>query len=151
MRKYIKYIERVVLAVFVCGLVHYGSTKHIGKVRVYDDYIRDNGSYLTNDYVYVAITKTLSIVPDSANVLVYAREISSTNAADWLQLTPVRTIGEHPCTYMLIDATNYNIAVMCDFVPPPIVHTNGVLTIKGFIIPGTDKIAFPRSQIKEIE
>lgn len=143
--------ERCLMIALVACATKWGGSKHIsGKVSVTDDYIADAGSYLTNDVAYVALQKKSQLLPDSIEILVYARELSSTNAADWFRLTPILTYADHPYAYPLPNATNYNVVVAANYAAPPSVHTNGVLLIKGFIIPGTDKVAFPNSRIKEV-
>ena len=144
--------ERVFILVFVGGLTQYGGSKHIsGKVSVMDDYITDGGSYITNNVVHVALKKKLDLLPDATEILVYARGLSSTNSADRFRLAPFLTFGDHPHDYALENATNYNVVVAANYASPPSVHTNGVLIIKGFLIPGTSKMAFPNSKVKEFK
>ena len=144
--------ERIFILCFAAALTKYGGSKHVsGKVSVVDDYLADGGSYITNSTVHVALEKRSYLLPDSTEILVYARELSSTNSADWFRLAPYLTLGEHPHDYTLENATNYNVVVAANYASPPSVHTNGVLLIKGFLIPGTSKMAFPNSRTKETE
>ena len=99
----------------------------------------------------MALEKKSNLLPDSTEILVYARELSSTNSADWFRLEPYLTFADHPYDYALENATNYSVIVAANYASPPSVHTNGVLLIKGFLIPGTSKMAFPNSRTKEIE
>ena len=117
-----------------------------GTVKVNDPYIRNDGSYLTNDVAHVAIAKRSQLLPDGTAILVYARQVDSTNATDWVRLSPHLTFAQHPYDYALPNATNYDVMVAADFVPAPPVHTNGVWQIKGFTIPGTGKAAFPNTR-----
>lgn len=143
--------ERFLMIALVACATKWGGSKHVsGKVSVADDYIADNGSYLTNDVAYIALQKKSALLPDSIEILVYARELASTNTADWFRLEPYLTYADHPYAYSLPNATNYYVIVAANYAAPPSVHTNGVLLIKGFIIPGTDKVAFPNSRIKEV-
>lgn len=143
---------RVFILVFVGGLTQYGGSKHIsGKVSVMDDYITDGGSYITNNVVHVALKKKANLLPDATEILVYARELSSTNSAGWFRLSPFLTFGDHPHDYELENATNYNVIVAANYASPPSVHTYGVLIIRGFMIPGTSKMAFPNSKVKEFK
>lgn len=144
--------ERFLMIFLVAAATKWGGSKHIsGKVSVNDDYIADNGSYISNNVVHVALRKKLELLPDATEILVYARELSSTNAADWFRLAPYLTFGDHPYDYELENATNYNVLVAANYASPPSVHTNGVLLIRGFLIPGTAKMAFPNTKRKEIE
>jgi len=121
----------LVALLFAAPAIYLGATKS-GTVTVSDDYIEDDGSYLTNDIVHVALAKKTSILPDDTEILVYARELSSTNSADWFQLTPELTFADHPYDYELVNATNYNVLVAANYTPAPTVHTNGVWVLKGF-------------------
>lgn len=144
--------ERCLMIALVACATKWGGSKHVsGKVSVADDYIADGGSYLTNDVAHVALVKKVSLLPDSVEILVYARELSSTNAADWFRLSPYLTLADHPYDYALPNATNYNVIVAANYASPPSVHTNGVLIIKGFLIPGTEKVSFPNTRIKEVK
>ena len=117
-----------------------------GMVMVSDPYISNSGSYLTNDVAHISIAKRSALLPDDTSILVYARQVDSTNVADWVRLSPHLTYADHPHDYALPNATNYDVMVAADFVPAPTVHTNGVWQIKGFTIPGTGKAAFPNTK-----
>ena len=144
--------ERFLMIFLVAAATKWGGSKHIsGKVSVMDDYITEGGSYITNNVVHVALKKKSNLLPDATEILVYARELSSTHSADWFRLSPFLTFGDHPHDYELENATNYNVVVAANYASPPSVHTNGVLIIKGFLIPGTSKMAFPNSKVKEFK
>lgn len=107
----------------------------------FDRLIADAGSYLTNDVVHVAATNAADYAAfdfSASPLLVYARPVGSTNSADWAELEPRRTFGEQPADWHLPNATNYNVLVVVDYVPPSPVHTNGVLEIRGFAVPSAD-------------
>lgn len=106
-----------------------------------DRLIADAGSYLTNDVVYVAATNAAAYAQfdfSASPLLVYARPVGSTNSADWVELEPRRTFGELPAGWHLPNATNYNVLVTVDYVPPSPVHTNGVYELRGFAVPSAD-------------
>ena len=135
-----------VLALVALAALYLGGGKS-GSVSVPDDYIADAGSYLTNDIAHVAIAKRLPLLPDSAEILVYARELSSTNAADWFRLSPHLAFSAHPYDYALPNATNYNVTVYANYIPPSPVHTNGVWEMRGFEVPGhPSTYAFPNTK-----
>ncbi len=137
---------------FAVPAIYLGATKPIsGTVTVTDDYIRDNGSYLTNNIVHVAVAKKTDLLPDDTEILVYARELSQSNATDWVRLEPYLTFADHPYDYTLVNATNYNVMVAASYTPAPTVHTNGVWLIRGFVIPDNGRYAFPNTQIKTKE
>lgn len=107
----------------------------------FDRLIADAGSYLTNDVVHVAATNAAAYASfdfSASTLLVYARPVGSTNSADWAELEPRRTFGEQPADWHLPNATNYNVLVAVDYVPPSPVHTNGVLELRGFVVPSAD-------------
>ena len=118
-----------------------------GSVMVSDPYIVNAGSYLTNDVAHVAIAKRTPLLPDSTEILVYARPTDSTSAADWVRLDPHLTFAQHPYDYSLANATNYDVVVAANFTPEPTIHTNGVWQARGFMIPGTGKAAFPNTKV----
>lgn len=107
----------------------------------FDRLIADAGSYLTNDVVHVAATNAAAYASfdfSASPLLVYARPVGSTNSADWAELEPRRTFGEQPADWHLPNATNYNVLVTVDYVPPSPVHTNGVYELRGFVVPSAD-------------
>ena len=120
-----------------------------GTITVSDPYIVNAGSYLTNDVAHVAIAKRTPLLPNDTEILVYARQVDSTNVTDWVRLSPHLTFADHPYDYSLPNATNYDVMVAADFTPAPTVHTNGVWQMKGFTIPGTGKSAFPNTRIRK--
>lgn len=132
---------RCALALLSAWSVLYGGSKGpSGRVTVSDPYIQDAGSWLSpsNNVAHVAIAKRSPLLPDDTAILVYARELTQTNAADWVRITPYLTFSDHPYDYQLPGiATNYNVLVAADFTPAPTIHTNGVWSITGFIIPGS--------------
>ena len=133
----------VALAILAAACTIYGRK---GVVTVSDPYVADAGSYLTNDVAHVSIAKRTPILPDDTEILVYARQVDSTNAADWARLEPHLTFADHPYDYALPNATNHDVMVAASYVPAPTVHTNGVWQMKGFTIPGTGKAAFPNTR-----
>ena len=140
-----------VVALAVAAIL-YGGGKG-GRVTVSDPYIQDAGSYLTNDIAHVAISKRSQMLPDDTEILVYARQLDQTNATDWVRLDPHLTLADHLLVegvyhhdYALPNATNHDVMVAANFTPAPTVHTNGVWQIKGFLIPGTGRAAFPNTK-----
>ena len=142
-----------VLAVFAFAAIIVGGTK-TGSVRVDDPYIVNAGSYITNDFIHVAVGKRYNYLPDSMDVLVFIREVAQTNAEDWVEVLPRHTFADSPFDIPLANATNYNAIIAANYVPEPTVHTNGVWQIKGFIVPGTTNatstgvFAFPNTKTK---
>lgn len=129
---------RYALTLLSVWAVAFGGSK-AGRVIVNDPYIQDDGSWLSpsNNVAHVAIAKRTSLLPDDTDILVYVREVGQTNVTDWVRLSPQLTFADHPYDYMLAGiATNYDVMVAASFVPGPSVHTNGVWSINGFLIPG---------------
>lgn len=139
----------MLLVMAIMGVI-YGGSK--ATVSINDPYITDNGSYVTNDYVHIAIAKRTAILPDSTEILVYYRPIASTNATDWMELSPRLTFTDFPYDYPLESATNYNFMVGASYTPEPTVHTNGVWQIKGFLMPGYGgRASFVNTRVRIIE
>ncbi len=140
----------LVMALFAVAAIIYGGSKSVvGRVTVSDPYVVVAGSFVTNDYIHVAIAKRTELIPDSTEILVYYRQLDSTNAEDWVEFTPRLTIADFPHDFLLPDATNYNALVAANYVPAPTVHTNGVWLIKGFVIPDNGRFAFPNTRIRK--
>ena len=92
---------RVALSVLSVWAVAFGGSKG-GRVVVDDPYIKDDGSWLStsNNVAHVAIAKKSILMPNDTEILVYAREVAQTNAADWVRLTPHLTFADHPHDYL---------------------------------------------------
>lgn len=133
-----------ILAFLAFAAIIVGGTK-TGTVKVDDPYIRDAGSFVTNDYVHVAVAARLDFVTADTAILIWSRELAQTNAADWVQLPGPYVLGDFPADIAFPAATNYNFMVAANYVPPPSVHTNGVWSIKGFIIPAGEGFLSPPS------
>jgi len=93
-------------------------------------YLRDSGSYVTNDHVHVQFTRNV-IVPDSATFYLDGLDIQYTNQSDWAEHSFTAysaTFGEIqlPLNVPYANATNFNWIAYTDWVPPPVVHTNGI-------------------------
>jgi hypothetical protein len=128
-----KLARKPMLAVMAVAAILYGGTKGPRGTITFDELLVDQGSYLTNNLVHIAAAKTSQLLPDTAEMLVHARELGSIDPADWAELTPRRTVGDLPCDYTLADATNYNVTVTVDWQPESIVITNYLLTVPGLI------------------
>lgn len=146
----------VVFAMFAAVATIYAGGK-IVKRFTFDAYLVDAGSYATNSTVHVAATATSSILHDAnPYVMLYAREASSTNAADWAMLPPAIPLNNLPCDWMLDNATNYVYYVAVNYVPPvPDVEED--FHIHGFEMPDgvapylsndPTRYAFPSSKVK---
>lgn len=123
-----------VLALLAVGALIVGGTKP-GRVSVSDPYIRDAGSFVTNDYVHIAIEAKFDFIGADTEILIWSRDVALTNVEDWVQLPGPFVLGDFPADIPFPAATNYNFLVASNYIPAPTVHTNGVWNIKGFIIP----------------
>jgi len=148
--------NRAAATLFAAGLALYAASKHATGRFTFDSNLVDAGSYLTNDVAHVSIRKRTQMIPDDTEILVYARQVDLTNATDWVRLEPRLTLAQHLLVegvysweYALPNATNHDVMVAANFTPAPTVHTNGVWHMKGFIIPGTGKSAFPNTRIRK--
>jgi len=125
---------RYVFLAFVAGATLYGGSKNLGRVSYpYTDpshhYLFDDGSYVTNDYVHVAFTKS-ALLPNDADFLGYVRPASSTNDADWAMMLE-STIGSFssPSNIPYAGAISNSFQFFTTWTPGPAVHTNGVAVI----------------------
>lgn len=145
-------LGRVAAIVGIALAAQYGGSKgFVGRVNVSDPYIQDAGSYLTNDVCHVAIVRRSALLPDDTEILVYARELAQTNAADWVRLVPYLPLSAHPHDYALPNATNHNVLVAANYVPA-VAHTNGAWSIRGFVVPGSEsRYAFPLAGLEVSE
>lgn len=129
-----RYARRAFL-LFAVGSAFYAGAKHtVGQVTFpYTDpevrYLIDAGSYVTNDYVHVAFTRS-QLVPSSADLVGYARPCGSTNDADWVQMLST-TFGAFtsPSNVPYAGALTNDFQFFTTWTPGPVVHTNGVAVI----------------------
>lgn len=125
-------VQTLVLAVVVAGIFKYGMTK--GTVTFpYTDvetrYLYDAGSFVTNDYVHVAFTRSV-VVPDTADFLGYVRPCGSTNDEDWVQMLATTFAAFHsPSNIPFANAISNDFQFLTTYTPGPVVHTNGVAVI----------------------
>jgi len=128
-------VDALLVAPFVLCMIWTGATKSItGRVTYpYTDvemrYLFDAGSYVTNDYVHVAFTRS-AVVPDSADFLGYYRPAGSTNDAEWTEFLAT-TFGEFhsPSNVPFSGAITNDFQFFTTYTPGPVVHTNGVAIV----------------------
>ena len=128
-------LQAMFLAPYVFGMVYYGSTKgFVGRVTYpYTDvetrYLSDAGSYVTNDYVHVAFSKS-PVVPDSAEFFGYARPVGSTNDLDWVCMLETTFADFHsPSNVPYANAISNDFQFFTTYTPGPVMHTNGVAVV----------------------
>ena len=120
----------------VCSIVAQKPSPDTPTITV-DALLRDVGCYATNDVFHAAVTNAPSYAGvdfSDCDLMVYARERASTNAASWFELTPRKKFSQQPADYAIENATNFNYMVYLNYVPPSPVHTNGVFELYGFVI-----------------
>lgn len=149
---------RAAFLVFSSFAVMFAGAKHTGKItypRTDPEtwYLQDSGSYVTNDHVHVQFSRNI-IVPDSATFYLDGLDIQYTNQSDWADHSFTAyssTFGEMqlPLDVPYANATNFNWIAYTDWVPPPVVHTNGVAFVTWQIGVGkmTNNIATTRTGI----
>lgn len=138
-----KIVSACLLVPFVAGMILYGGSKHAaGSISFDTRYVMNDaahgGSYLSNDVCHVALQRTSAVVPLDSRVLVFATPLGG-EAANAVQLLPERTIQDHingGCDYALENATNYNVFVTADYVPPTPEITNKVLRASALVAKG---------------
>lgn len=120
----------------ICSIVAQKPSPGTPTITV-DALLRDVGCYATNNVFRVAVTNAPSYAGvdfSDCDLMVYARERASSDAASWFELTPRKKFSQQPADYAIENATNYNYMVYLDYVPPSPVHTNGVFELYGFVI-----------------
>ena len=126
-------VDALIVAPFVLCMIFTGSTKHGSVTYPYTDvemrYLIDAGSYVTNDYVHVAFTKS-PVVPDSADFLGFYRPQGSTNDLEWTQFVET-TFAEFrpPVDIPFPGAITNDFQFFTTYTPGPVVHTNGVAVV----------------------
>lgn len=128
-------LKACIVALFACGVAWHGMTKQTtGRVSFpYTDvetrYIFDAGSYVSNDCVHVAFTRSV-VVPDSADFLGYVRPCGSTNDSDWVQFLDTTFAAFHsPSNVPYAGAQTNDFQFFTTYTPGPVVHTNGVAVV----------------------
>lgn len=126
-------VDALIVAPFVLCMIFTGSTKHGSVTYPYTDvemrYLIDAGSYVTNDYVHVAFTKS-PVVPDSADFLGFCRPMDSTNDLDWVQFLETTFAAFHsPSNVPFAGAISNDFQFFTTYTPGPVVHTNGVAVV----------------------
>lgn len=120
----------------VCSIVAQKPSPDTPTITV-DALLRDVGCYATNNVFHAAVTNAPSYAGvdfSDCDLMVYARERASSDAASWFELTPRKKFSQQPADYAIENATNYNYMVYLNYVPPSPVHTNGVFELYGFVI-----------------
>lgn len=126
-------VDALIVAPFVLCMIFTGSTKHGSVTYPYTDvemrYLIDAGSYVTNDYVHVAFTKS-PVVPDSADFLGFYRPHGSTNDLEWTQFVETTFAEFHsPSNIPFAGAISNDFQFFTTYTPGPVVHTNGVAVV----------------------
>lgn len=117
-------LARAVFCIAVAGAVMFGGAKSggVGSSFTFASGLINNGSYSTNDTVYVA-WKTTTGLPSSTTVYIESRAKSDTNGV--YSAIGNTTYGAGSWTGTLANATNYNFNIWHNYEPPAPVHTNG--------------------------
>lgn len=107
-----------------------------------------NATYVSNTVVHITWVAKYGDVQLADPVYVYARELSSTNDADWVQISDDGlTVGDLSFTLEGNNLTNYMYYVHTEYVPPSPVVTNGVYHLSGFDAPQTNRFISLKVQI----
>ena len=120
----------------VCSIVAQKPSPDTPTITV-DALLRDVGCYATNNVFHAAVTNAPSYAGidfSDCDLMVYARERASSDAASWFELTPRKKFSQQPTDYAIENATNFNYMVYLNYVPPSPGHTNGVFELYGFVI-----------------
>lgn len=129
---------------------------------VIDPYLRNAGSFATNDVVHLELRSAAIELPlQGSLVYLFAKDYYNPTNADgsvaWNQVGVGRAFySAFSEDYSLANATNYDFSVWIDYTPPAPVHTNGVFNLYGFEMPAAMfseaeslRAAFIQSAIKK--
>lgn len=118
---------KCVMSIMAVVFMLYAGTKvRVGTITFDKHYIVDSGSYLTNDVLHLEFTKTSNLIPDDTEVLVHVRDFTDTNSTEYVQMFPVIAITNSPYEYHLENATNFDVIVTANYIPPQPVITNNL-------------------------
>ena len=109
----------------------------------FDSYLRDAGSFSTNNTARVAAIAAIAELPlEGCDIWLYVQSRANpTNAAGeavWTlhpDIVPFTNPFAHD--YEVADATNCDYTVLINYIPPTPVHTNGVFELRGFELDAT--------------
>ena len=122
------FLEKVVLATIFTGFFVYGSTKPTPpSINVYtDEYVTNNGSYLTNgNETFYAKWTYSSQVPPTALIHIAVRDKGQEEAV-WEDIAFVQVGLLEAEIYIGEGGDQLDYFLYVDYVPPAPVHTNGV-------------------------
>ena len=108
----------------ICSIVAQKPSPDTPTITV-DALLRDVGCYATNNVFHAAVTNAQSYAGvdfSDCDLMVYARERASSDAASWFELTPRKKFSQQPADYAIENATNFNYMVYLNYVPPSPVH-----------------------------
>lgn len=121
--------EQALTMFFVAVLTIYAAIKPETARITFENGLKDDGSYVTNDIVHIEWVKSgIPYVPDMADVYIDYRPIEyrqSDEGGDRWTLLGQTTVGAYEFNTTLANATNYDYNVWYHYKPET-VHTNGV-------------------------
>lgn len=126
--------KQALTIIAICIMTAYAGTKPPTSRVTFENGLKNDGSYVTNDTVHIEWVKTgIPVIPDSADVYIDYRPIAErasdadlANTNDVWQLLGKTTVGAYEFNATLANATNYDYNVWYYYVPSENVHTNGV-------------------------
>ena len=127
----------------IVKLASYGGSKptpsHLWRFE-YANGVADNGSYCTNDLICARWTYSLAAMGHTLRAAY--QDLTVTNAAgqcvDPLHQLPDAMVRDASHVWEVANATNMRVVAYAAYVPPPVVHTNGVYHLDG-VMPSMDE------------
>ena len=121
--------EQALTMFFVAVLTIYAAIKPEKTWITFENGLKDDGSYVTNDIVHIEWVKSgTPCVPDMADVYIDYRPIEyrkTDEEGDRWELLGQTTVGAYEFNKTIANATNYDYNVWYHYKPET-VHTNGV-------------------------
>jgi len=142
-------IGGILLGALTVYMILYGGTKpDAPKWRFeYANGLTDNGSYCTNDQIRAAWTYNVAAMEYTIRAAYQNLTITNSTGqcTDPLHELPECLVKDGSHLWTVADATNMRVVVYATYVPPPVVHTNGVYHLGGVMptMEGTGKYVTP--------
>ena len=125
----------IIAGPFIGKMISYGGSKppsHLWRFE-YANGVTDNGSYCTNDFIYARWTYNLAAMEYTLRAAY--QDLTITNelgqCVDPLHQLDDTMVRDGAHVWEVANATNMRVVVYATYVPPPVVHTNGVYHLSG--------------------
>ena len=109
-------IQGTFVSIIIVFLTLYGGSKSLFK---FEKGLKDDGSYSTNDTVYISWVKSGEIANIPNDSALYVEKRLSTDTEGEFVPFHTNTVGAYELTLTVADATNYDYNVWYEYIAPP--------------------------------